>query len=212
MNAYFISGMAADGRVFKDIKLPPAYKVNFLSWISPLTNESLSDYANRLAQKINTIEPFILIGLSMGGMMAVEIAKTLHPEKLILISSVPVATELPTLYKNLYNLKASKLLSVSFLKNASVLKKFFGGYSPEHRKLLISIIRESDSKMIKWAIQAVGEWNNKYYPAAYTHIHGDNDNVLPSKYTHPSYVVKGGRHFMVLERSAEINKILNEIL
>lgn len=212
MNAYFISGMAADERVFKDIKLPPVYKVNFLSWISPLTNESLSHYANRLGQKINTKEPFILIGLSMGGMMAVEIAKTLSPEKIILISSVPVATELPPLYKKLYDLIAYKFLSVSFLKNASVLKKFFGGYSPEHRNLLISIIRDSDPEMIKWAVQAVGEWDNKYYPASYTHIHGKNDNVLPSKYTHPTHIIKGGRHFMVLERSAEINKILKEIL
>ncbi len=102
MNAYFISGMAADERLFKEIMLPSAYKLQFLSWITPLCKESLSNYASRLANKIDRTEPFILIGLSMGGMMAVEIAKTLHPEKIILISSVPVTFEYHKMSSSFY--------------------------------------------------------------------------------------------------------------
>lgn len=53
MKVYFISGLAADSRVFKHVVLPPGYEPIYIDWINPLTAESLQDYALRLAEKIN---------------------------------------------------------------------------------------------------------------------------------------------------------------
>jgi hypothetical protein len=75
MKAYFISGMAADARVFRHIRLPEGYEPVYLDWIDPVPHESLRSYALRLAERIDKNHPFILLGLSFGGMLGTEIAK-----------------------------------------------------------------------------------------------------------------------------------------
>ncbi|RYD69520.1 MAG: hypothetical protein EOP53_27030, partial [Sphingobacteriales bacterium] len=65
MKVYFISGLAADCRVFKRIQLPAGFESVYLDWIPPLPNESLQSYAMRMAESIDTNEPFALVGLSM---------------------------------------------------------------------------------------------------------------------------------------------------
>lgn len=79
MKAYFISGMGADKRVFTHIQLPEGFEAVFLDWLAPNREETLPSYAMRLADHIDTTEPFVLIGLSFGGMLATEIAKQYPP-------------------------------------------------------------------------------------------------------------------------------------
>ncbi len=57
-----------------------------MDWIEPLKNESLKNYAQRISNKITSDNP-TLIGLSFGGILAVEISKILKLQKVILISS-----------------------------------------------------------------------------------------------------------------------------
>lgn len=44
------------------------------------------------------------------------------------------------------------------------------------------------------------------------HIHGDKDRIFPIKYVRPDHVVSGGGHFLVHNRSAVVNRLLNEDL
>ncbi len=67
MKVYFISGLAADKRVFKYISLPTGCEAVHLDWITPQKDDTLPSYALRLASAINRDEPFALVGLSFGG-------------------------------------------------------------------------------------------------------------------------------------------------
>ncbi|HVG11799.1 MAG TPA: hypothetical protein VM843_02295, partial [Flavisolibacter sp.] len=86
VNVYFISGLGADCRIFKNLQLPPSYHAVHVEWIKPLVKESLAEYALRLSAAIDTTQPFGLIGLSLGGMIAVEISKNKRAEWVVLIS------------------------------------------------------------------------------------------------------------------------------
>ena len=131
MKVYFVSGMGADSRVFKHIRLPAGYEIEHLHWIPSIKNESLKSYAVRLSEKIVPGEPFALLGLSMGGMIAAEIANhwkstfRFSPYITILISSVPVHKHLPPHFKISRLLGLYKIVPVRFLKSASFLKRFF---------------------------------------------------------------------------------------
>lgn len=212
MKAYFISGLGADRTVFRNISLPSSFEPVYLDWIEPRENESLSSYASRLSAAIDATEPFVLIGLSLGGMLAVEISKTLPPEKLILISSIPCEKHLPKMYKWAGRLRLQKLVPVKFFKQASIIKRLFTSESREDKIFLREMIRKTDPKFIKWAMNAILHWDNNNLPEKCVHIHGSGDGILPVTCTHPTHIIPKGGHLMIMNKSKEINKILSDIL
>ena len=83
-----IPGLGTDERLFErqrsafpDLWVPP--------WILVRGNEGLADYAARMAGVIanKQTEPFVLGGVSLGGMLAYEIARHVKPQAVVLIAS-----------------------------------------------------------------------------------------------------------------------------
>jgi pimeloyl-ACP methyl ester carboxylesterase len=212
VNVYFISGLGADQRVFCNIQLPIGFTAHHLEWIKAKSHESLPQYAVRLAENIDKSKPFVLVGLSMGGMIAVEIARKYAPICIILISSVSSSKQLPPYYRWAGRLKLHKLVPVGFFLKASLLKRFFTTESREDKQMLKSMIRRADPYFIKWSMNAVLKWEAEEVPSEVIHIHGTGDLILPCRFTHPQYKIKGAGHLMVVNRAAEINKILEDVL
>src|SRR6516162_6981752 len=125
MKVYFISGIAADYRAFKHIHLPNGFEAEYIAWIKPGKKESLQDYAARLSRQIDTRSPFCLVGMSMGGIMASEIANFYNPKTTIIIGSVPVCSQLPPYYNWISRLKIHKLVPGELYQFAAVTKHFF---------------------------------------------------------------------------------------
>ena len=212
MKVYFISGLAADSRVFKYIQLAEEHEIVHLNWIKPFADETLSSYAMRLAEKIDVSEPFALIGLSMGGMIAAEISQKYRPVKTILISSVPCSLHLPGYFKWAGRWKLHKVLPAGIFKMSSIVKRSFTNETREDKKLLRQIIRESDSHFVQWAMGAIITWKQEQIPSSYIHIHGTSDELLPAKYTQPTHLIKKGGHLLVMTRAEEVNVILKDAL
>lgn len=212
MKVYFISGLAADGRVFKNIQLPDGFEPVYLDWISPFKDESLRDYAHRLAEKIDTSEKFVLVGLSMGGMVAVEIANRIPAFLTIIIASVPISSQLPYYFRIAARLYLHRLISIRLIKNAAIAKRLFTTETKEDKELLKTVIRESDPAFIKWALAAILHWQNETIPEKLIHIHGSRDEILLMKNTRPTHIIPKAGHLMVMNRAQEINKLLREVL
>src|SRR6478609_5267876 len=111
---YIVSGLGADERVFQYLDLS-GYDIKHIQWIIPVKNESLQEYARRLSAQIKHEKP-ILIGMSFGAIMAVEIGKFIKTEKIILLSSVKTKNELPAYLKLIGKLRLHKLSPASLLK------------------------------------------------------------------------------------------------
>ena len=212
MTIYLIAGLGADKRIFKNLELPPGYSPVYIDWIVPLQNETLENYALRLAENIDTSEPFILAGLSFGGMLAVEIAKKYPPVQLILFSSIPCYNHLPWYLRFAGKLRLEKIVPVKLLQSAAIMKRFFTSETREEKAYLRHTIRSSDPHLIKWSMHAILTWKTFEVPSSYVHIHGSHDEILPLRYTAPTHTVKDAGHLMVLSRSREVNSILSEVL
>ncbi|HMH33646.1 MAG TPA: alpha/beta hydrolase [Puia sp.] len=208
---YFISGIAADSRLFRHIQLPEGFKSIHLSWIAPRHKESLKEYALRLSGKINRDEPFILVGLSLGGIIATEISNCLSPTATILISSVPVSAHLPPYYHFARKLGLQKIIPPSFFKWTATTKRLFTKEASEDKIVLKRMIAETDPNFIKWAINAVMNWKNETIPNRLFHIHGTCDEVFPHQFTTPTHVIKGG-HTLVMSHAMEVNQIIDQLL
>ena len=140
MNVYFISGIGADERVFQKIRLPHGYTPYYIEWIPHQQNETLPQYARRLAAVIDALQPFILIGLSFGGMIAVEINQFLKAEKTIIISSAAHRKELPLYFRLLKWLPLHKVLPRFLLKKPTCLTYWVFGVKTKKEKMLFDHI------------------------------------------------------------------------
>ena len=76
---YFISGLGADERIFQWLRYD-GYRPIHIHWLPPERRESVEHYAHRLAQDIKDKRP-IIVGLSFGGIVAIEIAKQIDVRK-----------------------------------------------------------------------------------------------------------------------------------
>jgi len=212
MKVYLISGIAADRRLFRRIQLPSEFEPFFIDWIKPYINETLPNYAHRLAEAINIDEPFILIGTSLGGIIATEIALKYQSGATIIIGSIPVSAQLPGYFRIAGTFKFHKIVPGSFYKISAILKHYLSKENAEDRKIIIKMISETESSFIRWGINAVLNWENNQLPKPLYHIHGTRDEMFPYSLTSPTHTIPKGDHTIVINRAKEVNRIISEIL
>ena len=214
MNVYFISGLGADKKAFERIRLSAKYCIRHLDWIEPLKGETLNEYAKRLAARIYTSQPYCIVGLSMGGMIASAMTDFLHPYRTVLISSIGCNKEFPPLLRFAKKTKTYKLLPDFIFRpqNLGIIQRLFGTKAKNEKALIRYFISQTSPKFIKWAIEAIVNWPNCDRPKQIFHIHGNNDKMFPIKYTRPDVIISKGSHFMVWTKAGEVSKILEQAL
>lgn len=208
---YCISGFGADERIFAHLNFGET-KVHFIPWKMPVRHETLAGYVARMASEIRDPNP-ILMGVSFGGMVSIEIAKTLPVEKIILISSIKNYHELP-MYMRLAGI--SKINKVIPLKPYSFLERIenynLGVSSLEEKELAREYRKSINLGYSNWAINEILNWKNDWRPENLLHIHGSNDHIFPIKKIKADFVIQGGGHFMLMNKADKVNEILNKIL
>jgi pimeloyl-ACP methyl ester carboxylesterase len=208
---YLFSGLGADERVFKYLEFP-GYHVVHVKWIAPVRNEPIAEYAKRLLQQIHTDRP-ILIGLSFGGIMAIEVSKLIETEKLIIIASVKTRNELPFYFRLAKYLPLYKMIPSSLMKYPNRMSNwFFGAESKEDREILATILKDTDPVFLKWAINTIVNWDNRELIKQLLHIQGDADHVLPARFVRANIIIDGGGHLMTLNKAEELNVVINRSL
>lgn len=213
MNAYFISGLGADERMFIKTMLPEGYTAIHLNWIRPEPAESFDSYARRLSSTIDTSKPFILVGLSLGGMLSIEISKFLKPQFILLISSVTNRRALPLWFKIAGRLGIYKIIPKYFYHHPTAFSAWLlGAQSKADKTLLSEVMGRADPYFVQWAIPRILAWDNQYIPQNMAHIHGTQDVILPYKKSPQTYPVAGGTHFMVYNKSVAVNELLFKLL
>ena len=210
MNIYCISGLGADKRAFK--YLTTNHNLTHIEWLKPTKNESLSYYCIRVAEQINSKEPFILIGLSFGGVVACEIAKFLKPEKVILLSSITNKQHLPLLFRVIGSTGIHKIIPASWMNPPmSLAYWFFGVKMKESKQLLKEIFADTDQDFLKWAIGILLSNEEIVVPVNLIRIHGTNDKLLPLREKKGVIEIEDGGHFMVIEQADEVSEELNKL-
>ncbi len=204
---YCISGFGADERVFSKLNLP-GYNIHYIKWNIPEKNESLHAYAKRLIEQIHHVNP-ILIGLSFGGMMCIEIARQFPVEKIILISSIKSFQERPFWMKLSGKLRVNKIFPMRSFKLIEPIEDYNLGLETIEEKEMVHAYRRSiNPYYTDWAINVILNWKNDWMPKNLFHIHGTKDRIFPFKNVHADYIVSSGGHFMIMNRITEVNEYI----
>ncbi|MGO4905846.1 alpha/beta fold hydrolase [Flavobacterium sp. W20_MBD1_R3] len=210
---YLMPGLAASTAIFERIALPAdRFEIYLLEWEIPLDNESLANYAKRIATKIKH-ENAVLIGVSFGGILVQEMARFIDCRKVIIISSVRSNLEFPFRLKIAKTTKAYKLIPLRLIANIESLAKFsFGEKVNQRLKLYQKFLSVRDIRYLNWAVEQVVLWDRTVVDEVVIHIHGDMDDVFPIKNIKNCIVVKGGTHIMVLNKYRWFNTNLPGII
>lgn len=213
IHVYFMPGMAASPTIFEYIKLPEhQFRMHYLEWIIPLKDESIENYAKRMAKYI-THTNVVLIGVSFGGILVQEMNKHISLVKLIIVSSVKNKHELPFRMKLSRITKTYKLVPTRLVSSFEDLGKYAFGNSVKKRlHLYKKYLSVRDKAYLDWAIKQVVCWNQDKSIPGIIHIHGEKDRVFPLYHIKDCIAIKGGTHIMIINKYKWFNENLPKII
>lgn len=209
---YFISGLGADQRIFQWLRYD-SFKPVHIQWIDPERTETVESYAKRLSAQIETDAP-VIVGLSFGGIVAVELGKQIPDSQIVLLSSVKNRSEVPFYYKAFQGFPVHRIFPFKSMLWASYWFAYWL-FSPEganQRKLFRTILQETDPHFLKWALHKVVTWRNQAVPEGLVHIHGKRDRVFPFRFVSPDVAVDNSGHLMVMNRAEAISDLLEQLI
>lgn len=203
--------MGTDSRVFDDFTFnEDLYHTIPVQWTDYHDCSGLREYAKKLATQIDTTKPFILLGVSMGGMLAMEMSQIVNPDKIILISSAKSQKEIPFKYKigrvlPLYGLVNDKMLH-SIANKKSTYKDI---HDTTDQVLYKKMLLNCGADFLKWQMKSICQWKfeSNNLPPIF-HIHGDKDNILPIRKINCNVVIENGTHKMVINYPKKLIDII----
>jgi esterase/lipase len=173
----------------------------------------MQDYAKQLSEQIETKNKIILIGVSIGGMLASEISEIVDCERVIVISSAKTRLELPKMYRIFKNFQIQKAFPPAFLKRmAKILQPIVEPDQNKENAVFKEMLNDKSPLFLKRTVNMIVKWNRTENVKNIVHIHGDNDNTIRLKHVKADYVIKGGSHMMALTKGKEVSDLVNEIL
>ena len=211
---YFFPGQGSDSRIFGELTIDSSFSCKFIEYGTPERKITMKDFALQLSRSIDTTRSYVLVGVSLGGMICSELNEILSPEKVIIISSAKNHTELPFRYRfqrivPLYKIIPPKLIYLG----AKFLQPIVEPDRNKRKEVFRSMLSDKRPKYLKRTIGLIMSWDRKTNSKKIIHIHGTKDHTIPFRNVKkPDYKIEKGSHMMTLTRADEISGILNPIL
>lgn len=212
-NVYLIPGQGADERLYNNLQLDDKYEVHNIKFVTPIKGATMSTYAEELAKQIDQSSPFVLIGTSIGGMIATEMNDFLTPKKTIIISSAKSRHELPKRYTfqdkfPLYKIFPSRVIKIG----AKIMQPLVEPDRNNEVDIFKAMLDDKDPKFLKRTISMIVSWERETYNENIVHIHGDRDKTIPIRNTQANHKIEDGSHMMILTRGDDLSELINVIL
>jgi hypothetical protein len=209
MKIFAISGLGVDKRVFQYLKLD--HELINVEWIKPEMKEAIIDYSKRIIidYNIENEEEYGFLGVSFGGLVAIEISKLTKPKFTILISSVETRQDLSGLFKLAGRSKLIELIPEKLFKPPKAIVQYLFG--TDRKELVYAILDDTEEYFVKWAVRELINWQNETKLKNLIKIGGSNDKLLHQKGENTIFI-ENGAHFMIVDKAEEISEVINEKL
>ncbi|HRG59230.1 MAG TPA: alpha/beta hydrolase [Bacteroidia bacterium] len=214
IKVYLIHGQGSDSRLFSKLSLSNDFDTVCLNLPMPQKEDNMQSFAKKLIPLIDTTQAFVLIGVSLGGMVAAELNEVIHPKLTIIISSAKNRNELPRRYKFMQAFPIYRIFPAAFIKKSSYLMQPL--VEPDRNKekeIFKSMLQKKNKHFLKNSIPLIIKWERlENKGTAIIHIHGSSDHTIPIKHVKADIVIPKGSHMMVLTKADVISERINEII
>lgn len=201
MTTIILPGMGADAAMYPEKYYAKLQDVTFAEWPEYKDEDSLEAVAQRLIEHHNINNKMVVGGASLGGMVAIEIAKLTGIKKVILIGS---ATD-----PGYINPILQKLRGMTEIAPVNLIQLLAGKINITGNSDLLSMFERSDSRFIKAMCRALFRWEGLGgYKGKVCHIHGQLDKVIypPKKNVER---ISGGRHLISMSHGNMVADFIN---
>lgn len=205
--------MGGDSRLFRLIRMPEVEIVT-PDHTDPAQGETLTQYASRIADRLNIQATDVVGGVSFGGMLAAEIARQRPVAGLILLGSCLRPARLPWSYRWLEMLGRFIPDFVLGLRSWRPLVRWrFAPLSPDAETCLIEMAATYPTAQIRAFARMVIGWpgiDNVACPVL--SVHGDYDRIIPVKCAEPDLILKDAGHAFTLTHADDTISAIREFL
>lgn len=208
---YLVPGLGADERVFGNLLPLLRGEAHVLAWLAPQPAETLPHYAARVAAAIPAGQPCFVVGVSFGGVVALEICRLRPLARAVLVSSVPNAAALPLLLRIVRATGIYRLVPPQLLRRLPRAGQwYFSIRNGPNYQLFKQILRDTAPAYARWAIARLLCWDSTGIGPA-IRITGAHDRVLPPGSAPVDYLIPAAGHFMIVSHARQIGEILNQL-
>lgn len=206
-----LPGLGTDRRLFSRIDLK-GLPVRFLDWPAYKAGCTLADIARMLLDQVDADSPHIIAGVSMGGMVAQELAALTRPEKVLLISSWTGPHEWTWSAKLGAKLRVQNVITDPTLRATWPIKRFLVGRgNPEIDSLLFEMACAEGGDKFRYGLNAIFRWKGSTWDGPLVRIHGEADLVTPLRFP-VDHLIAGAGHSMIINNPIAVGKAIREVL
>jgi pimeloyl-ACP methyl ester carboxylesterase len=212
MRIFLITGFALDKRAFSPLNLP-AEPFHLVDLVPAKPEESLRDYALRMAADLGVTKDDVVGGVSFGGMLALEMAKAIGARGLILIASCTHPRFIRRRF--LWLAPIARYLPEAFVRKVFTLVpavlRWQNMLDPAGQALLADIMGHFPPKLLKTLPYKMLHWEGCEASAPLKQIHSTGDWLIrPNGDPALRITLPGPNHLITVSHPAEVRRFLME--
>lgn len=202
MMTIILPGMGANSNMYPKEKYNSLENVIFAEWPVYEGEDTIGTIARKIIDQYQINSEMVVGGSSFGGIVAIEIAKTIGINKAILIGSATDPACINPLLKKLSNL--AEITPFQFIQALT------GTVNRYMNSELLQMFEESDSEFIRAMCTALFKWEGLCgFACDIHHIHGEKDLVIfPPRQN--VKIIPGGGHLISITHAEEVASFINE--
>ncbi|HBE70123.1 MAG TPA: hypothetical protein DDW52_18400 [Planctomycetaceae bacterium] len=198
-----LPGMSSSYPVFGRV-LPLLSESMVIEYPEPVHGDSLCDYAARIAANVS--QDSIVVGVSFGGMLAIEISHVINPAGCVVISSIAHSSEFPNW------MKAFRVIggraTTHLMNSAGHLSNWVPQTCRSNTTAQMTRLAGEKGRWHRWAIRAVLDWKPPSISTRMLRMHGDADQTFPIRNISADIVIRDGRHALPVSHPSEVAKAI----
>jgi pimeloyl-ACP methyl ester carboxylesterase len=191
--------MGATGAMYDSLRREMSFQVSFIDWPAYGGETTYKEIAQKIIDENNIHAGDVIGGSSLGGMVALEIARSIQPAAVILIGSAMNKREVNSLLMML-----SPLAAVTPIAFVQLL-------AGKQSNLVSAMFAESNPDFIRAMCSHLPSWSG--YHGERTRIfriHGARDHIIPAPSTRCD-VVRDAGHLLAITHPREVADFLKRI-
>jgi pimeloyl-ACP methyl ester carboxylesterase len=209
---HLLPGFTLDRACYSKLNLPEE-QFRFTDFIPVEGNETLPEYALRMAEAMKFKSGDIVGGHSLGGMLALEIARQRHASKVLLLSSCTHRRFVHQPFRT--SMRLARLTPVgamrSFFIHLPVFLRGKGLYDLDSEQFIREIVERFPTELFQTLPGLVVRWKGCEPAAPCAAMHAENDWLIrPPSHLPGLKLLPGSHHIIMVSQPEAVRNFLME--